>query len=188
LQSFSFSDNSELRITDSQIEFENSWGTITSLAPVAFRYGTSPIDIYEFRIGYKYLIQVLTESNRTISIPIKNYFGIGREKAYSKYAKIINCLLSAHFENIFQEVISKYNDGNNFVFDDKYSVTGDGLLIGSKEKFIPFGEMEIEERFDHFIVNSTTNPRLFTNIYYLKTWNSSMIYSLLKSILNEIKS
>lgn len=186
MQSFSLNNNSELRISESQIEFENSWGKITSVAPIAIRYGTIPIDIYKFRIGYKYLIQILTESNKTISIPIKNYFGIGRNKPYNKYNTIIKSLFSSHFDNLFQELINKYNDGNGLVFDEKYSINDSGLHIGSKNKFIPFNEMEIEERFDHFVVNSTLNPKLFTNIYYLNTWNSTMIYSLLELILNEI--
>lgn len=180
---FQISDNSDLTISDSEVVLRNNWGIHRSSEPKALRFGIGPIDFYKFRIGFDYKIQVLTESDEVLTIPLVSYFGIHRSKMSNLQNEIVDALWQNRFHKVYANLIEQYNNQISLQFDNTYEVNGDGLLILKRGKIIRFEDMRLDQRFGFYIINSKIDPKLFTNIYYLKTWNSSILQMIIEDIL-----
>ena len=129
------------------------------------------------------MIQVLTESNEKISIPLKSYFGINRKKLWETYNAVIDSLWDHFFTKLYGDLVEQYNSGKDLDFEGNYQITEQGLYISSWKKIIEFEDMVIKEDFEFFSVNSRSDSKLYTNIYYLEVWNSPMLFSILKSAI-----
>lgn len=154
-----------------------------ALKPIAIKYGTSPIDFYEIRLGHNYKIQLMDLEGVVLTIPLKVYFGIGRAEKYKLYESILNTLWDHHFEELQESISNEFNQGKSINFGDKYVLAPEGLHINSRQQFIPFELMSISDRFDHLVVDHLTEKKVYTNIYYLEVWNSSILYQMLHSIV-----
>ena len=185
---FQISDNSDLTISDSEITLRNNWGIHRSGNPKGIRFGIDPIEFYEFRIGYTYKIQILTEADEVLSIPLVSYFGINRSKVSNLQNEILSSLWENRFYEVYTGLVEQYKKQVDLQFDNSYELNSDGLLILKRKELIRFEDMRIDKRFNHYIVNSKSDPKLFTNIYYLKIWNSSILLMILEDTLLSINS
>tara|TARA_Y100001972_G_scaffold129251_1_gene195716 strand:- start:1486 stop:2172 length:687 start_codon:yes stop_codon:yes gene_type:complete len=187
-QKFEVGANRKLTILDNEIIYYNGIRTLRTAQPESLRFGPLPIDVYHFRIGYSYRIELMTEHQSLITIPFNTYFGIGRRKTYEKYQDAVDAIWEHSFQKIYEETIEAFNEGMDIIFSDKYTVCGEGLMLTKRNELIPYEEMQIQDRFEDFVVNSKTDPKLYTTVSYLKDWNWMMLHSLLTGILEQTKA
>jgi hypothetical protein len=155
--------------------------------PGGIRFGVLPIEMYYYTIGYNYKIEILTEKEEIISISTKVYFGIGSNKRINMYNDIIDSLWTLHFEDLLNEIDDKHLNGSEISIGD-ITLKQEGANLLSGKKKIRFDDFKIDNHLDHFSINSKTDSKLFTNIYYLTLWNSFHLFTLLDHLSNSSSS
>lgn len=182
-RSFEFSGNNKLNISSDEITLENGWGTHHIKNPIGIKYGARVMEFYHLRLGYKYLIKILTEEGKIISIPFKSFFGFDRTRTFELYSSVIDALWKSHFIQEYDKLVERFNNGEDISFENKYVLMDEGMKVTSGKKTIKFSDMKLIETSEYFRVSSLSNSKLYTNVYYLKTWNAVMLYSILESII-----
>jgi len=182
---YTFSNNNEIIVNAEEIIFKTAFRNFISRKPKAIMYGNKPIEIYEFTVGYNYLIQVLTEKSEKISLGFKTYFGIDKSLKFKSFNEAFNTIWDHHMIHVYNELLNDFNRGSILDFSNQYELSQGGLRVKSKDIKFDFEEIQLEKRFDHFKINSKNSPNKFTNVYYLNTWNAEILRMILESIIEQ---
>ena len=170
-------------INDSFTQFEKD--TIKD-----FRYGVKWISGAYFTIGRDYQIYIRNDDNKILKINFKSYFGIKKQEAHNIYVKIINALWDCYFSDISNVYLSKFIKDESFniehLFFTKDSLIFDKIsVIKSEKKEILWENVRTKNYHTYFAIYSIEDPvKINIGYKYLDEWNTSVIYSVVKSILN----
>ncbi|MGV3586035.1 MAG: hypothetical protein ACO1OF_03445 [Adhaeribacter sp.] len=175
-----FIDGEIIRFQNKEIRQENITG---------IRYWISAIEIYEFIIGRNYYIGLKTPDEQ-LDINFKSYFGFSNSY-FSKICKqVIDKIWEPAYERIWNRETDKLIAGDVIKFGH-CQLSNKGVLIlkenllSRKEQEISWMDLSYEKKYDRLVLNSTSNPNIWTNIYYKDSWNIEILMALLDWITKE---
>jgi hypothetical protein len=153
------------------------------------RYWISAIEFYKFPIGRKYHIGLKTE-NEQIDIILKSYFGVGN--AY--FTDLCNRIIDEVWEPVIAQIMNPAVDlliaGEEVRFGH-CTLRKDGVLITKnnaitkKQSLISWADLHYQKNYDRLTLNSKSDHRLWTNLYFNESWNIEILMALLDWITIE---
>jgi hypothetical protein len=149
---------------------------------IEWRYGIKWIRGYQFYIGRIYCIDLKNTAGKIIKLRLKSIYGIRRRLLQNKYSLIWNAIQSNFFTNIAHRQLEKFQSkGNVEVLGVLFN--NDGIILDRKSKLIPWLEVGTKNYTRYFAIYSITNPDQYKAFEYLNDWNTSILYSVSRSIL-----
>lgn len=175
----------ELQIEPTKIYWDNKLINNLVENPTQIRFGIAPIELDMFTIGTNFIIQVRNEKKHQLNISLKSYFGIGSNRRHQLFEQITDAIWDTYFESPFAELIEKWESGetlevSKFLIDQK----GLSKKVGPRNVTIAFDEMTLFPRFDHLLINSSTQSDKFMKIHYLDHWNWPLVSQIIDLKVN----
>ena len=153
------------------------------------RFGMKWIS-FEVTFGREYFIFIRNTKKEVIKINFKTYFGNKKTEYQNLYREIVINLEELYFGKIVDEYLKKYEEKESFQIGEVY-FTKDNIKIGvsgilkETEKNISWENIRIKEYFSYVAIYSAENPENINRGFsYLEDWNSLVLCSFLKSVLN----
>ncbi|MDR3693979.1 hypothetical protein [Mucilaginibacter sp.] len=188
----------QLVITSDFIQFEDNNGfdlfTVFQKEDICeYRYGINWISGYQFTIGREYVIFVRNSSDQVMKISFKSLYG-RRKKEYHRLSNnILNTLWDYFFSPITNQLYDEFKKSADITIG-RATLTSSGIfvaengLVKTEKKMIPWENMEIRSYQTYFAVFSTINPAKINAAFsYLNDWNTLVLHSIVKHILNKRK-
>lgn len=153
------------------------------------RYWISAIEFYKFPIGRKYHIGLRTE-NEQIDIIFKSYFGVGNAYFTDLCSRIIDEVWEPLIAQIMNSAVDLLIAGEEVQFGH-CTVSKDGVLItkdnaiAKKQSLISWADLHYQKNYDRLVLNSKSDHRLWTNLYFQESWNIEILMALLDWITKE---
>jgi len=155
-----------------------------------FRYGVKWINGAYFTFGRDYQIYIRNVDNKILKINFKSYFGLKKQEAHNKYVKIVNALWDFYFSAISDVYLNRFLKDESFNIEHLL-ITKDALII-NKIGVLKSNKMEIlwenvrtKNYHTYFAIYSIEDPvKINIGYKYLDEWNTGVIYSVVKTILN----
>lgn len=195
----SFYDNSEreLCINPEFLKFEdkdhkeNLYTFLKSEDIIAYRYGIKWIKGLKFIIGREYQIFIKSRENKILKINFKSFYGKNKEANHQNFNEILTALWQNYFGSIASSLIQKHRNNEPFSIEkinfDKEGITiQNNSLLNTKNILIPWSEVRTKDYYNYFAIYSIKDSSSINQCYYYKDdWNTTIIYSVLKTILEE---
>ncbi len=155
-----------------------------------YRFGVRWISGYKFTIGREYQIFIRDSAGQILKIHFKSFYGIKKIECHNLYSKILSNFWKYYFHDIANNYIQQF--WNNVEFTICGVVfCNESLKI---KKFGVFKEVEIEIPWDkvrtkdyqtYFVIHSADNPAKENKSFsYLDDWNTDILHSVTKTIVN----
>lgn len=177
-----FDNGKTITITPEFIEFDNK--NLSKFEINELRYGIKSIKGYRFRIGRIYCIDIKSFNETIIKIRLKSIYRINKKKLGKKYQIILNTLFQFFFNDISKSFIKNFNDGIEF---DLAGITfkKEGILIDKKSEIIKWEDVGTKNYSTYYSLFSKLNPNKYKALNYLTDWNTSVLYSVSRTILKQ---
>jgi hypothetical protein len=194
-------DNRErkLIINPESIKFENkdsksdTYTQFNKDSIVEYRYGIKWIEGIYFTIGREYQIFIRNNENNILKISFKSIYGLNKKEYQNKYAEIVNSIWNYFFSEISESYLTKFQNnekfsiGNVMFTKNKLTIYVNGI-IKEEPKTIPWEEVRTRDYQTYFAIYSIENPTNINRGYnYLNDWNTGVLYSVVRTILNTKK-
>lgn len=180
----------QLIITDEHIEFDDN-DRISALPTkflvpdiVAFRFGIKWINGYQFTIGRIYCVDIKSKKDDVIKIRLKSLYGINLRKLSAKYSEILNGLYDNIFDNISADFLEKFSKSIEFEILGM-TFKSSGIYFNDKRRLIEWEDLGTKNYSTYYAVFSKSNPALHKTFEYLTDWNTGILYSVSRQILND---
>ena len=154
-----------------------------------FRFGMKWIS-FEVTFGREYFIFIRNTEKKVIKINFKTYFGNKKIEYQNLYREIVVNLENLYFGKIVDDYLKKYEEKESFQIgevqfsEDNIQICVSGILKETKIN-ISWENLRIKEYYSYFSIYSAQNPENINRGFsYLEDWNSLVLCSFLKSILN----
>ena len=154
-----------------------------------FRFGMKWIS-FEVTFGREYFIFIRNTEKKVIKINFKTYFGNKKIEYQNLYREIVVNLENLYFGEIVDDYLKKYEEKESFQIgevqfsEDNIQICVSGILKETKIN-ISWENLRIKEYHSYFSIYSVQNPENINRGFsYLEDWNSLVLCSFLKSILN----
>ena len=149
---------------------------------VAWRYGTKWIRGYQFYIGRIYCIDLKSSSNHILKIRLKTIYGVRKQLLASKYSLVWNAIQTNFIRDISRKTIDLFfSEGETEVLGVLFA--NDGVRLDKDADIIPWFEVGTKNYATYYSIYSITNPQKHKAFDYLIDWNTSVLYSVSRSIL-----
>ncbi|MBB6611686.1 hypothetical protein H7F15_11605 [Pontibacter sp. Tf4] len=173
--------NGELiRFNDKEIERRKVSG---------IRYWISAIEFYKFTVGRKYHIGLRTE-NVQIDIIFKSYFGFGNAYFTDLCGRIVDEIWESIISQIMNPAVDLLIAGEEVQFGH-CTLSKDGVLITKnntitkKQSLVSWADLNYQKNYDRLTLNSKSDHKLWTNLYFRESWNIEILMALLDWITME---
>ncbi len=170
-------------VSDSFTQFNKS--SITE-----FRYGINWINGIEFTIGREYQIFIRNQENQVLKLNFKSFYGFKKKEYHRNYIKILGTLWDFYFSDISWNFINKFQReeefkiGNVAFTKDNITISVSGILK-EERKIIPWENVRTKDYQTYFAIYSIEDSLDINRGYsYLDEWNTGILYSVVKSILD----
>jgi hypothetical protein len=150
----------------------------------SFRFGVKWIRGYQFIIGRIYCIDIKSIDGNIIKIRLKSLYKVRRSQLATKYSKIITAL----YDNCFDDIIHSYlSDFNNKKEIQILGVTfcEEGIYLKDRKILINWLDVGTKAYYTYYTIFSLSDPSNYRAFEYLKDWNTGILYSVSRKILNE---
>lgn len=155
-----------------------------------YRYGIKWIKGIEFTIGREYQIFIRNRDNNILKINFKSLYGFKKNELHKNYVSILNLLWDYYFSDISLNYINKFHRNEEFNIDnvsftkDYLTISVNGILKGKKIS-IPWEKVRTKDYYTYFAIYSIDEPANINRGYsYLDEWNTGLLYSVVRSILD----
>jgi hypothetical protein len=154
-----------------------------------FRFGMKWISL-EVTFGREYFIYIRNNKKEVMKINFKTYFGNKKTEYQNLYREIIINLEKLYFGNIVDEYLKKYQREESFKigevsFSKDFVKIGVSRILKDSENIILWKNLRIKEYQTYITIYSVEDPKNINRVYsYFEDWNSLVLCSFLKSILN----
>lgn len=135
------------------------------------RYGVKPYQIYRFYIGWNYCIDLKTKDAQ-IKIEFISFLKFSINYFNELIQRIIKKIWSYTMPRIVNESINKIISGQ-VIQVDKYQLSKQGINWNNKQ--IAWCDLNYQKNYDRLTINSKSNIKIWTNIYYLELYNADVI-------------
>lgn len=179
--------NRRLVFNDHSIAYEtgNEVGEAYAKMPLAdiaaVRYGYENLVFYRFRFGTRYQIELKDHQGKQLAIKFRSHL-FNTDTTSQVYLSILDQLWASVLDGKVQHLFTQWQAGQTIRIGN-VTVTPEGVYLEKKEQLIPWSSCSLRESFHYFSVNSTSNPKTYTNVYYLKEWDGVVLFALLEMIL-----
>lgn len=188
LKSSIFDRQRKLIIDPLYMEFENK-DPITAV-PTRFlkeeidamRYGVKWIRGYQFYIGRIYYIEIRNREHKVIRMRLKSLYGIRRIALGNKYVQIINALYEHYFNDISQDYINQFTEGESFTILD-VTFNKEGIVLRTGTALISWMDVGDKTYSTYYALFSESDPNRYRAFKYIHDWNTGILYSVAKHIL-----
>ena len=151
---------------------------------IEIRYGVRAIRGYMFNIGRIFCVDIRNESGAIITIRIKSIYGVRIRKLGMKYSAIIHALFENYFEDLVWHYINMFR--NNFPFELLgIGFREQGLVLKTSDFIIPWEDLGTRDYLTYYALYSKSNPQRHRTFNYLEDWNTGILYSVSRNILQE---
>jgi len=168
-----------LKILKDELIYDSS--TINFNEVNCFKYGTEPIQLDMFHIGRRYVIDLKAEEKQ-VKIIFKSYFGISKTYFTNMFQEIINRIWKDVATRIIESTINTLVERGELKIG-KCLITNKGIIIS--DILIPWIDLSYQKNYDRLTLNSKTNSKLWTNLYYLQDYNVDVLMVVLDWIFKE---
>lgn len=184
----------QLIINDEFIKFENkdiknnTFTTFNKNEISGYRFGIKWIRL-EITLGREYVIEILKKDGTILKINFKTYFRYKLQKRHDLYIQILNALWEFHFIEIVNDYIDQYNNGlqfqiGNVIFSEAGLIIKTNSILKKEESLIEWNNVRTHDYRSYFSIYSIEDPSKINRGYsYLDDWNTSPLYSVLRTIL-----
>lgn len=159
----------------------------------AFRYGIKWIKGAEFTIGREFQIYILNNENKTLKINFSSYYGIKKAELNKLYSDIIQALWTFYFDDITMEFLDLFHSGNTIEIGS-VQISQEGILINTggiisvKKTHVVWDNVGTHDYATYFAIYAKNDPSKINSAhYYLKDWNTAVLYSVIRTILRDKK-
>jgi hypothetical protein len=166
----------------------NLYTTLNKNEITEFRYGMKWIT-FNVTFGRQYFIYIRNRENKIIKINFRTYFGRKKSEYQKLYSDIVQNLRIRYFEEKVEELIKKYENNEDFIvgevhfYKENIGIKLNGI-INVTEKLIPWEKIRTKNYISYLAVYNVDEPSTINRGYsYLKDWNTSVLYSVLRTIL-----
>lgn len=152
-------------------------------------YGISAIQFYRFPVGTRYYIGLKTPAEQADLI-LTSYLGIGDDYFQELFASVL--------EEIWEPVTDRIwdNSKDTLAADGVLSfgncqLSSAGMLVTkgqaftTKQVLIGWEDLDYEKKHDRLVLNSKSDPQVWTNLYFHDTWNIDILMALLDWLSQE---
>jgi hypothetical protein len=164
------------------IEFDNK--NLSKFEINELRYGVKAIQGYRFRIGRIYCIDIKNFTGTIIKIRLKSIYRINKKKLGQKYKMILDALFENFFNDISTGFMKNFKDGIEFDLSG-IKFTKEGILIDKKSDIILWRDLGTKNYSTYYSLFSKSNPNRYKALNYLTDWNTSVLYSVSRTILKQ---
>jgi hypothetical protein len=175
-----FDKEKTLIITPEFIEFDNT--NLSKFEISELRYGVKAIKGYRFRIGRIYCIDVKNFTGTIVKIRLKSIYRINKKKLGQKYKIIVEALFENFFNDMSNSFIKNFYDGIEFDLAG-IKFKKEGILIDKKSEIISWEDLGTKNYSTYYFMFSKSNPNKYKAVNYLTDWNTSVLYSVSRTIL-----
>lgn len=172
-----------LRIDQTTVGWDNTLLTSIVKTPNQIRYSVNSIELEQWSIGTKYLIELRGDEGKTLSIPFKSYFGIGRKRKYEIFNEVIDVLMDYFFIDPWNQILERWADGETWSIG-KYEMGPEGITKSYSDRavFIAFDDMKALNRYDHVLINSISDHKKFMKLDFRQDWNWPLVNKMLMNL------
>ena len=136
---------------------------------------------------------IKNEDNNILKINFKSFYGYNKNENHNMYAEIVNTLWHFYFSEISEFYINKFHNeddfyiGNVLFTKNSIAIKVNGI-IKEEIKTILWKNVRTKDYQAYFAIYSIENPASINRGYnYLDDWNTGILYSVVRSILNAKK-
>ncbi len=186
LQPTFFGDKKELTIDKEFLEFDGQ--NFSKFEIAEFRFGIKPIKEFGggFRIGRIYCIDIRNVTAQIIKIRLISVYHINKKKLGKKYREILETLFENYINDISSGFIKMFNQKIDFaILGLKF--THDGVQLKDKDSIISWIDLDARNYTRYFSLSSISDKNYSRAFYYLSDWNTCVLYSVSRTILNAKK-
>lgn len=174
-------DKEHALIIDPQfIEYDNT--NFSKLEIADIRYGLKAINGYRFTIGRIYCIDVKSLDGRIIKIRLKSLYGIRRKRLGEKYKMILHALWKFYINDIVNGFLKEFINKIDFVLLG-VTFTQEGIMLDKKREIISWQDLGTKNYWHYYSMFSISNPHKYRTFQYLTDWNTAVLYSVSRDIL-----
>ncbi|MDQ3292514.1 MAG: hypothetical protein M3Q05_14600 [Bacteroidota bacterium] len=173
--------NKALIITEDTIQFENL--IIQREEVTEIIYDIQAIVFYRFNIGRKYHIGLKTP-NQHLNLLFRSYFGINREY----FTDLCNRIIDKIWEKTTDQIWARKKQlllAGGVVQVGNCQISKTGIVLTKQQKQIPWENLHYEVLYNRVVLNHKNDPTIFTNLYFVNTWNIDILIALLDWITKE---
>lgn len=186
----------KLKINEESVEFENSdlysvpFTLFKKEDIVEYKFGIHWMQ-YKFVFGREYLIFIRNNENKILKINFKTYFGNKKKEYHIQFKEILDLLWDFHFKDVANNFIEKHKNGEDFKigevgFSKDFITIHVSGVLNEIEKSIPWDKIRTRSYQTYFAIYSNDDARNINRGFsYLKDWNTSILYSVLRALLRE---
>jgi hypothetical protein len=171
--------NQQLLIRDGALTFDHS--SIDLQSVTGLQYGVAAIRLDMFSIGRKYLIALRTKDDVS-KIVFKSYMGVSRNYFDRIYKQILDEIWEETILRLIENAINAIRKGETWTIG-KCNVYMDGILYG--KELIQWADLSYQKNYNRLTINSKSNPKVYTNLYYLENFNVDVLIGILHWIYHE---
>lgn len=145
------------------------------------RFGVKWLSGYKFVIGRTFCIDIKGPENRIIKIRLTTFYGIRKTTLQQKYSLIFDALMGTHHNDMLNKSIRQFNaEGVVQILNTTFS--WDWVLIKGKQ--VPWEDLGTKAYTTYYALFSKKDPTIYQSYSYLEDWNTALVYSLSRHILN----
>lgn len=134
---------------------------------IAIRFGYAPIRLDMFSIGSRFMVDLLTDKQE-MRINFRSFFGFGKNREYRKYSELLDQLWDPVVVRLLNELIAIIESGDS-VNVDRCKITPEGVIYN--KQVIRWDDLSYQVNYNRLTINSNSNSKVFTNLYYTETYN-----------------
>jgi len=188
----------QLLITPDLIRFEDKNGseaitTFDKSEICEYRYGIKWIRGFKFTVGREYVIFIRNSSGQTLKISFKTFYGIKKEEYHKLSNDILTALWYFFFGQMANEYYANFKKGIDITIGratltKKAVIVDEGGILKSEKKTIPWEHLEIKDYHTYLAIYSSIDAsKTHATFSYLKDWNTVILHSIVKTILDNRK-
>ncbi len=155
------------------------------------RYGIKWISGYKFTIGRTYMIFIRSASGKDLKINLKSLYGIRKKENHKLFNDILKALWDFYFGRVTGVNYYKFCKGEDVVIENvkltrDAVIVNNGGMIKQNKTIIPWTDLAIKEYRTYIAIYSSTDASKMNSTFsYLNDWNTSVLYTIIKKILDE---
>lgn len=176
-----------LRIADQILSFDNQNVSLDQVT--GLKYGVSLMLFYRFSLGRSYQISLQTPTSQ-VDIVLRSYFQISNHYLQHLYQQILELIWEPVADRLLRESTQLLLSGQilrvgNCALSQAGIVLNKAAGLTKKPQLITWDELSYEAKYDRLVLNSKNNPALWTNVYFLDTWNGDILLAILDWLYQE---
>jgi len=171
--------NTLLAIRENELVFNHFSIDLESVT--GFKYGIDAIRLDMYSIGRKYLIGFKTRHGE-VKIVFKCYMGLGSKYFNTTYRSVLEEIWQKTVVRLVKEAIDMIRKGQS-VNVGKCQVSERGISCNGE--LIRWVDLSYQKNYNRLTINSKSNPKVCTNLYYLENFNVDVLIGILHWVFDQ---